>query len=110
MDGTLKIDECGGPELKSFKIEYLFEGAPLFVFIHGGYWQMLSKESSAYCVDPLVANGIKVAIMNYQLCPSVSLVEQMAQAYRSAVAILNYAVQNGARFVDNISYAILCSK
>lgn len=74
----------------------------MFVFIHGGYWQMLSKESSAYCVDPLIENGIKVAVMNFQLCPIVPLAGQMQQAYRSAKAILEYAAHIGVRFVDNV--------
>lgn len=79
------------------------------MFIHGGYWQMLSKENSAYCVDPLVAKGIKVAVMNFQLCPVVSLAGQADQAYRSTKAILNYAVQIGARSAYNSMLLFLIS-
>lgn len=71
----------------------------MFVYIHGGYWQALSKETSAYCVDPLVENGCKVIIMNFELCPSVTVEQQINQSFESAKAILNYAAQMGTRFV-----------
>lgn len=49
------------------------EGAPLFVFIHGGYWQMRSKELFAFLVPGLLAHGISVALVGYTLAPEKSL-------------------------------------
>ena len=43
--------------------------APVFVYIHGGYWQMLSKDISSYCVPPLYNAGIKVVVPDYDLAP-----------------------------------------
>lgn len=43
--------------------------APLFVYIHGGYWQDLSRDISAYCVRPLARAGTRVAILGYTLAP-----------------------------------------
>jgi len=40
-----------------------------FVYIHGGYWQELNKDISAYCVEPLVNAGIRVVIPGYDLAP-----------------------------------------
>lgn len=40
-----------------------------FVYIHGGYWQDLNKDISAYCVEPLVNAGIRVVIPGYDLAP-----------------------------------------
>lgn len=66
---------------------------------------MLSKETSAYCADPLVENGCKVIIMNFELCPTVTVEQQINQSFESAKAILNYAAQFGARWVY-IQYTI----
>ncbi|VVC45041.1 Alpha/beta hydrolase fold-3,Alpha/Beta hydrolase fold [Cinara cedri] len=44
-----------------------------FVYVHGGYWQELNKDISAYCVEPLVNAGIRVIIPGYDLAPTVTL-------------------------------------
>ena len=49
------------------------EGAPLFVFIHGGYWQMRSKELFAFLVPGPLAHGISVALVGYTLAPEKRL-------------------------------------
>lgn len=41
-----------------------------FVYIHGGYWQELNKDISAYCVEPLVNAGIRVIIPGYDVAPT----------------------------------------
>ena len=38
------------------------KNVPLFIFIHGGYWRMLSKNESSFMAPNLVKNGIAVAI------------------------------------------------
>jgi arylformamidase len=58
-------------------------GSPVFVFIHGGYWRALSKDYFSYIADPLLDAGAAVAMVDYDLCPAVTLdtvVEQVAQA------------------------------
>ncbi len=68
----------------------LFEaepGAPVVVFIHGGYWQALDPSWFSGIVPAFRAHGVGVAIPAYDLCPEVSLatiVEQM----RAAVEVL----------------------
>jgi arylformamidase len=57
--------------------------SPLFVFIHGGYWRALSKDHYGFMAEPLLDAGAAVAMVEYDLCPAVSLgtlVEQVAQA------------------------------
>src|SRR5258707_4793071 len=54
----------------------LFEaapGAPLFVFIHGGYWQMRAKENFAFLAAGPLAHGIGVALVGYTLAPQKRL-------------------------------------
>jgi arylformamidase len=59
--------------------------APILIFIHGGYWRMLSsKEFSCVAFGP-VAAGVAVVNVNYSLCPKVTIDEISRQA-RAAVA------------------------
>ena len=60
-------------------------GAPLFAFIHGGYWQRNAKETFACTAAGPLANGMDVAFLGYTLCPDVTLseiVDEIAQAVR----------------------------
>ncbi|WP_260855518.1 alpha/beta hydrolase [Mesorhizobium amorphae] len=38
---------------------------PVFVFIHGGYWRMLSKHDSAFMAAMLARHGIATAVIDY---------------------------------------------
>jgi arylformamidase len=46
---------------------------PLHVFIHGGYWQELSKRESFLAAPDTVAQGIAFAAVDYTLAPKASL-------------------------------------
>jgi len=48
---------------------------PLMVFIHGGYWQELSKNESQFSALDFVNNDIAFAAIDYTLCPEVSIGE-----------------------------------
>ncbi len=67
-------------------------GAPLFVFIHGGYWRALQKDDSVFMAKTFTERGIAIASVNYQLSPAASLEEIVAQC-RRAIAWL---YKNGA--------------
>jgi arylformamidase len=45
------------------------------VFIHGGYWRMLSKLEFAFIAEAFVTEGYSVAMINYPLCPDVDLAQ-----------------------------------
>lgn len=47
--------------------------APLFAFIHGGYWRGLEMEMFSYVAQPFVERGIWVANIEYPLAPEVSV-------------------------------------
>jgi arylformamidase len=56
---------------------------PALVYLHGGYWQELSKNESAFMVPALVRERVGVAVVDYQLAPAARLetiVEQCAAA------------------------------
>ena len=58
---------------------------PLLVFIHGGYWQELSKADSRFAVGDCVANGWAFAVVDYTLAPQAdvsSIVDECRQATR----------------------------
>lgn len=68
-------------------------GTPLLVYVHGGYWLWNDKAMFPFLVEPLVAAGISVALINYPQAPSVGVPEiiaavrrAVAQAWRSAPA------------------------
>ena len=47
--------------------------APILAFIHGGYWQMNSKEPFAFLADGPLAHGINFALIGYTLAPEARL-------------------------------------
>lgn len=53
------------------------------VFIHGGYWRAFDKADHAFVAPAFVAAGCAVAVVNYDLCPQVTIatiVEECARA------------------------------
>lgn len=46
---------------------------PVFVFIHGGYWQAASKDQHAQVCAGMLANGFAVANIDYPLAPETPL-------------------------------------
>jgi len=61
--------------------------APVEVFIHGGYWQALSKDESSFAAPDFVQNGVAFVALNYSLAPKVDLDEIVRQC-RHAIAWL----------------------
>jgi arylformamidase len=68
-------------------------GAPLFVWMHGGYWRRLSKDDCSFIVPPLVRAGVAVAIPSYPLAPEASLDDIVASVRSAYVAALDYGKQ-----------------
>lgn len=60
-------------------------GAPLHLFVHGGYWRRFSARDFSFVAPPLVAAGLSVAVINYALCPSVTI-DEIVRQIRAAVA------------------------
>ena len=59
--------------------------APVLIFIHGGYWRSLYKEDHAFVAPALNALGACTVVLNYDLCPNVTI-EQITQQMLKAVA------------------------
>jgi arylformamidase len=48
-------------------------GAPLLVFIHGGYWQSRDRKDFSFVAGPLLERGAAVAVLGYDLAPEVRM-------------------------------------
>jgi arylformamidase len=54
------------------------------MFIHGGYWRSLDKRDFSFLAPALVDGGISLAVVNYDLCPKVSMDEIVRQMLRAS--------------------------
>jgi len=68
--------------------------APVFVYIHGGYWRLLDADDSGFMAPAFSALGAVTVALNYALAPSVTL-EEIVRQCRAALAWLR---ANVARF------------
>lgn len=73
------------------------EGAPVFVFIHGGYWRSLDKADHSFLAPAFTDAGACVVMPNYDLCPAVTIPGIALQM----VAALDWTYRNIARFGGN---------
>jgi arylformamidase len=72
------------------------DGGPTLVLIHGGYWQMRSKDFfTCFAAGPM-AHGINVAVVGYTLAPEASLDEIVAELHASVDALVEQSPALGA--------------
>ncbi|MGI9491246.1 MAG: alpha/beta hydrolase [Geminicoccaceae bacterium] len=71
----LDLFSCGDPK------------APLLVYIHGGYWQRGDKSIYSFLAVPFTERGVNVAVIGYDLCPSVTIT-RISEEVREALAYL----------------------
>ncbi len=69
----------------------LFSGGdsnrPLLVYIHGGYWQRGDKNMYSFVTESFIQHGVTVAVLNYDLTPSVRM-GKIPPQIRKAIAFL----------------------
>jgi arylformamidase len=66
----------------------------LFMFIHGGYWRALDKKDHSFLAAELVKRGVTVAVVNYALCPAVTIEDIVRQTLQACA----WLYRNGAHF------------
>ncbi|MGM9499246.1 MULTISPECIES: alpha/beta hydrolase [Desertifilum] len=59
--------------------------APILVFIHGGYWVMLSSQDFSFVAQGPFAGGVTTIVPNYALCPKVTI-DEIVRQNRAAIA------------------------
>lgn len=120
LDAVIKIPHeldieygpTSGQKLDIFGTD-LPNDARIFVYVHGGYWQELSREISRYPVKPFYRGGIKTIIIGYDLCPTVTLGEIIKEIQNAAKYVFEYAEKMNSRglyFAGHSAGAHLVSK
>ncbi|KAK7095064.1 hypothetical protein V1264_006525 [Littorina saxatilis] len=74
------------------------KGSPIFVYIHGGYWQekVVNRENAGFLAQPLAAAGATVIPIGYELCPDVSLDEIVSEVKKAVCFIIELAKKRQA--------------
>src|SRR5258708_25060649 len=54
------------------------------MFIHGAYWRSLDKRDFSFLAPAWVDAGVSLAVVNYDLCPSVTIDEIVRQMLRAS--------------------------
>ena len=67
-----------------------------FVFIHGGYWRTFDKVDFSFVATPLVERGIAVAVLNYDLCPGVTIATIVDECRHAILWLLREGPRHGA--------------
>ena len=57
--------------------------APLIVFLHGGYWLSMTKDSYSFIGENFVKKGAAFAAIGFGLCPDISLAAMVDQVERA---------------------------
>lgn len=85
LRGTLDISYGPSAEetLDVFLPEDATGPAPVQILIHGGYWKALGKDDFSFLAPPLAAAGILSVVVNYALCPTVTMTELVSQCRRA---------------------------
>lgn len=58
-------------------------GAPVAVFIHGGYWRSMDKSDHSFLAPALHAMGATVVLPGYDLCPALTIPQITMQMVRA---------------------------
>lgn len=97
LKNNLKADIKYGPEDRSHMDMFIPEGDgpfPIHIFIHGGYWQELSKNESHFAAPNFVDHNIIFVALDYTLAPDANMFEIVDQARRGVISVL----KNGHKF------------
>ena len=79
-------------------------GAPLLVFIHGGYWQALSKNESTFAGSELAEAGVSYAAIDYTIAPKGKIAHMIDQCVKAVLWLKDNAA-NGGYSSDDIYLA-----
>jgi len=91
-----------GPEVRSHMDIFVPEGDgpfPIHVFIHGGYWQELSKNESCFAAPNFIDQNVIFIALDYSLAPDASMFEIVDQVRRGIISI----IKNAAKFNGDAS-------
>lgn len=67
------------------------------MYVHGGYWRSLDKSDASLVAPAFVAAGYAVAVVNYGLCPAVTIAQIVDQVAAAASWVLRHSLEWGAQ-------------
>jgi arylformamidase len=70
-------------------------GAPVLVFIHGGWWRSLGKGDHSFVAPDFVRAGAAVVVPDYDLCPAVRIDDIALQMTRALAWVWHNAATFG---------------
>ena len=69
--------------------------SPLVIFIHGGYWQLLSKNDCLFPAKDFFDEGISYCSIDYTLAPHANIDEMIEQCIRAVQWLYQSAIKYG---------------
>ena len=83
--------------------------SPLFVFVHGGYWQALSAADSMYLAPGALAAGWSFAALEYTIAPEGDLPTMVAEVSAALGALAEVADPTSVVLAGHSAGAHLCA-
>jgi arylformamidase len=71
------------------------QGAPVHMFVHGGYWRAGSKADYSYMAEPIVAAGGIAVVIDYALMPQARMPDLVSQVRRAAEWVTHHIADYG---------------
>jgi len=71
------------------------DGAPVLVFVHGGYWRAFDKRDFSWIAPAFTREGAMVVVPNYALVPSVTMDALVLQVAHAVAWTWRYAALYG---------------
>ncbi len=71
-------------------------GAPVLMFVHGGYWRSLDKADFSFIAPAFNAAGATVVVPNYALCPAVGIETIALQMTQAVTWVCRHVAAYGA--------------
>ena len=100
------IDLCYGHDERQRLDLFAPEGEgpwPLLVFIHGGYWQLGSKDAWSFLAPGWIQKGVAFVTLGYRLVPAVTLEDIVADVR----AALDYLAENAPALKLDVSRVLV---
>jgi arylformamidase len=87
-EGRAELGITYGPSPRQFIDVFSAKpGAPVALFIHGGYWRSLEPRGFSQMARGLNGRGVTVALAGYDLCPQVTIADIIEQMRRACLAL-----------------------
>lgn len=96
MEANVAYGREPGETLDIFVPRGTAPGAPIHMFIHGGYWRMFSKEDYSCVAETITGAGAVAAIVDYSLMPAARMEVLIGQVLKAKAFLLAHAGRFGA--------------